>query len=224
MHNPPLVGALQVFRWVFSDIPGFSQERIDSETKKIAHQGHGNDGDSSYGLAAFNFMERHLDPSIPSWSGQCSQVFWDHALHDLVLYHITAKESSGCILDWMSRCVPTTKYDMLVNNANGFCEYNDYNLYSPRVCGLRYCATWKFTYEMFWLQNDHPIYLFLDRQRKLIPILSLSSQTKASLPPVSALMGQHPDVSQMHTLGVQCSHSQCSQSIEIISVVKAWQG
>jgi hypothetical protein len=123
---------------VFSDIPGFSQEGIDSEAGQVAHQGLGNGGDGSCGLAAFNFVERHLDPSIPSWSGQHSQVFRDCALHDLILYHFTAKEASGCVLNWVSRCVPTTKHDMLVNNANGFCGYNDYNLYSPKVCGLCY--------------------------------------------------------------------------------------
>lgn len=138
MHNPPLADALPVLQWVFSDIPGFSQEGIDSEAGQVAHQGLGNGGDGSCGLAAFNFVERHLDPSIPSWSGQHSQVFRDCALRDLILYHFTAKEASGCVLNWVSRCVPTTKHDMLVNNANGFCGYNDYNLYSPKVCGLCY--------------------------------------------------------------------------------------
>jgi len=55
MHNPPLADALQVFQWAFKDIPVFSQERIDSE--QVACQGHGNGGDSSSGLAAFNFVE-----------------------------------------------------------------------------------------------------------------------------------------------------------------------
>ena len=140
MHNPPLADALQVFQWAFSNIPGFSQDGIDSETSQVARQGQGNGGDGSCGLAAFNFAGRHLDPSIPLWSGQRSQVFRDHALRDLVLYHFTTKEAGGCDLDWVSRCVPTspTKHDMLVRNADGFCGYSDYNLYSPRVCGLHY--------------------------------------------------------------------------------------
>ena len=139
MLNPPLADALKVFQWVFSDIPGFGQERIDSE--QVARQGHGNGGDGSCGLAAFNFVERHLDPSIPSWSGQHSQLFRDHALRDLVLYHMTAKEASGCILSWVSRCVPTTKHDTPVHNTDGFCGYDDYNLYSPKVCdSCSYCG------------------------------------------------------------------------------------
>ena len=141
MHNPPLADALQVFQWVFCDIPGFKQERIDSEARQVARQGNGNGGDGSCGLAAYNFAERHLDPNTPSWTGQHSQLFRDRALRDLLLYHFTAKEASGCVLDWVSRCVPTMntmKDDMPVSSAAGFCGYNDYNLYSPRVCGSHY--------------------------------------------------------------------------------------
>ncbi|EDR01418.1 uncharacterized protein LACBIDRAFT_333293 [Laccaria bicolor S238N-H82] len=64
MHNPPLADALQVFQWVFSDIPGFSQERINTE--QVARQGHGNGSDGSF-------------------------------------------------------------------KTDGFCGYNDYNLYSPKI-------------------------------------------------------------------------------------------
>ena len=66
MLNPPLADALQVFQWVISHIPGFGQERIDS--KQVTCQGHGNGGDGSCGLASLNFVEHHLDTSIPFWS------------------------------------------------------------------------------------------------------------------------------------------------------------
>jgi len=77
--------------------------------------------------------------------------------------------------------------------------------------------------KMFSLQNDHPIYLFLDRQRKLTHLLPLSSQTKASLPLVSTLAGQQPDVDQMHSSKLKVEDldsDRCSQSIDIISVVQ----
>ena len=131
MHNPPLADALQVFQWVFNDIPGFKPERIDSDARWIARQGNGNGGDGSCGIATFNFTERFLDPDTPSWSGTHAQQFRDHALRDLVLYHVLAKEIKGYIADWVSRCVPTTKHK--IPNAE-FCGYNDYNLYSPKVC------------------------------------------------------------------------------------------
>ena len=57
MHNPPLTDALQVFQWVFNDIPGFKPERIDSDAHWIACQGNGNGSDGSCGIATFNFTE-----------------------------------------------------------------------------------------------------------------------------------------------------------------------
>ena len=46
----------------------------------------------------------------------------------------------------------------------------------------------------FPLQNNHPIYPFLDRRRKSTPLLPFRGQIKASLPLVSARVGQHSDV------------------------------
>ena len=57
--------------------------------------------------------------------------------------------------------------------------------------------------KMLCLQNDHPIYRFLDRRRKLTPLLPLSTQTQASLPLVCTLVGQHPDVG--HSVQRSCS-------------------
>ena len=131
MHNPPLPEALQVFQWVFTDIPGFKPEKIDSKAHWVERQGNGNGGDGSCGIAALNFTERCLDPDTPSWSGPHSQLFRDRALRDLVLYHVIANEKEGCVADWVSRCVPAT--DHKTPNAE-FCGYNDYNLYSPKVC------------------------------------------------------------------------------------------
>ena len=135
MHNPPLADALQIFQWVFTDIPGFKPERIDSNTCWVARQGNGNGGDGSCGIATFNFTERCLYPDTPSWSGPHSQLFRDRALRDLVLYHVNANEIGGCVTDLVSRCIPTTEHK--IPNAE-FCGYNDYNLYSPKVCNPCY--------------------------------------------------------------------------------------
>lgn len=140
MHNSPLTDALQVFQWVFSDIPGFSQERIDSVASQVAHQGHSNGGNSSCGLATFNFAEWHLDPSIPSWSGQHSQVFQDHALHDLLLYHATEKEVSGCILNWVSRYVPIICWSTLMDSVAAMTIISIHQGY------VAWITTWWFTY------------------------------------------------------------------------------
>jgi len=176
MCNPPLTDALQVFQWAFSDIPGFSQDRIDSE--QVAHQGHGN---GSCGLGAFNFVEQHIDLSIPLWSGQHSQT-WYCTLHDLVLYHMTAKEASGCVLSWVLRFVPITKHDILVNNTDGFCGYNDYNLYSPKVHdSCSYCGHCWLTYENV-LPPEWPSHLPIPRQAEEVD----TSPTFKQLNPTSA--------------------------------------
>ena len=148
MHYPPLADALQVFQWAFTDIPGFKPEKINSDARRVSRQGNGNGGDGSCGIATLNFTERSLDPDTPSWSGPHSQLFRDRALRDLVFYHVIAYEIGGNVADWVTRCIPTTNHE--TPNAE-FCGYNDYNLYSPKVCSSCYCDyfTLLFTYNLF---------------------------------------------------------------------------
>ncbi|KDQ25023.1 hypothetical protein PLEOSDRAFT_1067696, partial [Pleurotus ostreatus PC15] len=144
---PPHTELLEMLKWVFDGLWTEFEAPGEIIQGAVGQQGSGNGGDGSCGVAAHNFIESSIDPTIPRWQGQYSANFRMRMLLDLVIYHeIATVAAEASLQNWWFPCIELVGYQEI----SGFTGYQDFNMYAPTP--------------------SHPIYAFLARERPTLSI------------------------------------------------------
>ena len=146
LHHPPDPSLGPLIRQALSTSDLQFPSRVEIGT--INQQGGHNGGEASCGLAAFNFIQRYLDPKRELWSGRKAQQFRDEALGDVIHFCVLSQSCIGSPENWLEPATGglhtmldaeagqwATAYQKPEAHVNFIGSgYNDYNLYKPLVC------------------------------------------------------------------------------------------
>ncbi|KAF8814874.1 hypothetical protein BYT27DRAFT_7081336, partial [Phlegmacium glaucopus] len=134
LHCPPSQDVIEILQWVFVGLEDKVTAMTSIKKGFISHQGVNGYGTGSCAIASLNFIEHRMNSDIPPWTSLTSREFRDHALRDLLIYHMCASTSVGNASIWLDNCITPSSYSL----NSGFVGYPDFNMFSPKVCSILY--------------------------------------------------------------------------------------
>ncbi|KAJ6452558.1 hypothetical protein C8R47DRAFT_998072, partial [Mycena vitilis] len=134
MHLPAASDVLPILRWALADLGLFTPPAAQTFIKRgLIDRQNTLAGGGSCGVAALNFIETRIDPSVPRWLAKDSALFRDKFLQDILLYHLLARRKTTTYYDWVSPCTRAAVGEVpgLMPDIGLAIGYNDFNLHMP---------------------------------------------------------------------------------------------
>ncbi|KAF9488057.1 hypothetical protein BDN71DRAFT_1436402 [Pleurotus eryngii] len=194
LSPPPHMELLEMLKWVFDGLWSEFEAPGEIIQGTVERQGSGNGGGGSCGMAAHNFIESSIDPTVPRWQGQYSANFQMRMLLDPIIYHEIATMSTKPLLqNWWFPCMELVGYQ----EVSGFTGYQDFNMYAPTP--------------------SHPIYTFLAREHPTLSIFMPSLPLVDGLDTAQISHGTAMSPLLLPFIQKMQVKPKCSPSLEIIT-------